>query len=462
MASAAQVCANRSNAQKSTGPRTPEGKAVVAQNAVKHGLLAREGVLRGEDPEEFERHREALLEQLNPAGPLEAILAARIVDLTWRLQRAAQDQNETFGALYDRHTAGTPEPAGPAERGATLGRMILEDCERGAVLERLLRCERRIEGSLFRNLNELRRVHDQGRKADLEAASTLARWREEDDQARKTRAFARPRPVADMPAEDEMCETNPIGPGPQVSQAQWDTAVMSDWPPDGLWKTNPISGAPRGTGILPVNPDHGRDAHTTHGQDAHATELPDWGSTNRPVGQSCQTNPICVEPEVSQVLCGTEVRSDSASNGLRKTNPISEEAAGARACETTPIVEEVRVPGPGASDLTPDPRPLTPGRLCETNPIPGDPTAGWSAACGGPTSRGGEVASREARTDSAKQSQFVANSLSGQGLHAAGRPSAGRPSLRPAVLALPLVGSAKQSRNGTGSPGGALARSVGH
>ena len=121
MASEAQVAANRLNAQKSTGPRTAEGKAVVAQNAVKHGLLAREGVLRGEDREEFERHREALLEELNPTGALEVILAARIVDLTWRLHRAAQDQNETFGALYDRHTAGLrPGEAGlcPGEAGA--------------------------------------------------------------------------------------------------------------------------------------------------------------------------------------------------------------------------------------------------------------------------------------------------------------------------------------------------------
>lgn len=118
MASEAQVAANRLNAQKSSGPRTAEGKAVVAQNAVKHGLLAREGLLRGEDGEEFARHREALMEELNPTGALEVILAARIVDLTWRLRRVAQDRSETFGALYDRHTAGAPEPAGPAERGA--------------------------------------------------------------------------------------------------------------------------------------------------------------------------------------------------------------------------------------------------------------------------------------------------------------------------------------------------------
>jgi hypothetical protein len=108
MATDAQVAANRLNAQKSTGPRTAAGKAVVAQNAVKHGLLAREGLLRGEDREEYEMHREALLEELNPAGVLETMLAARIVHLTWRLHRAAQDQDETFGALYDRTTGIRP------------------------------------------------------------------------------------------------------------------------------------------------------------------------------------------------------------------------------------------------------------------------------------------------------------------------------------------------------------------
>jgi hypothetical protein len=39
MTSERQAEANRQNATKSTGPRTPAGKAVVALNGTKHGLL---------------------------------------------------------------------------------------------------------------------------------------------------------------------------------------------------------------------------------------------------------------------------------------------------------------------------------------------------------------------------------------------------------------------------------------
>jgi len=53
MTSQARVSANRRNATKSTGPRTLEGKAIVAQNAIKHGLLARQDLITGEDPQEF-------------------------------------------------------------------------------------------------------------------------------------------------------------------------------------------------------------------------------------------------------------------------------------------------------------------------------------------------------------------------------------------------------------------------
>ncbi len=60
MSTKAQIKANKKNAQKSTGPRTAQGKAAVSQNAVKHGLFAVEPVIFDEDQAEFDFHREQM------------------------------------------------------------------------------------------------------------------------------------------------------------------------------------------------------------------------------------------------------------------------------------------------------------------------------------------------------------------------------------------------------------------
>ncbi len=53
MSTQKQIEANRRNAQKSTGPRTPEGRAAVHLNGVTHGLTAETLVLPGEDQSDF-------------------------------------------------------------------------------------------------------------------------------------------------------------------------------------------------------------------------------------------------------------------------------------------------------------------------------------------------------------------------------------------------------------------------
>src|SRR5205807_417954 len=50
MATIKQIEANRRNALKSTGPKTPGGKAAVRLNALRHGLRAHAVVLPGENP----------------------------------------------------------------------------------------------------------------------------------------------------------------------------------------------------------------------------------------------------------------------------------------------------------------------------------------------------------------------------------------------------------------------------
>jgi hypothetical protein len=54
MPSDRQLATNKKNAQKSTGPKTPEGRVAVRLNGVKHGLTAATLVLPGESESDFE------------------------------------------------------------------------------------------------------------------------------------------------------------------------------------------------------------------------------------------------------------------------------------------------------------------------------------------------------------------------------------------------------------------------
>ena len=87
MATEKQFEANRQNAQKSTGPKTPEGRAAVRLNGVKHGLTAETIVLRGESEADFASLLESLEAEHDPATPTEEALVVQLAMATWRLRR---------------------------------------------------------------------------------------------------------------------------------------------------------------------------------------------------------------------------------------------------------------------------------------------------------------------------------------------------------------------------------------
>ena len=96
MTSDKQFDANRQNALKSTGPKTPEGKAAVRLNALKHGLLSREVLLPGEDEEALRELGERLRAELQPVGELENLLVDRIIAAYWRLRRLGRVEAGIF------------------------------------------------------------------------------------------------------------------------------------------------------------------------------------------------------------------------------------------------------------------------------------------------------------------------------------------------------------------------------
>jgi hypothetical protein len=90
--------ANRENAKKSTGPKTPRGKAFSCRNALKHGLFVRrvsdfEALF--ENPNEYRDLLFGLRDHYQPIGVAEEIEVERIAICYWRLQRAWRFENAT-------------------------------------------------------------------------------------------------------------------------------------------------------------------------------------------------------------------------------------------------------------------------------------------------------------------------------------------------------------------------------
>jgi len=225
MATEAQVVANRLNAQKSTGPCTAEGKAVVAQNAVKHGLRTERAVIVGEDPGEFEFYRDEMLGELSPAGAMESMLAERVVCLSWRLRRAERVQNEAFDALLAKDAANplarltkSLRPRSDSGAGAeesALGRVAVHDFGNARVLDRLLMYERRIEHSLYKTMTGFQRLRLMRELEPVmeEPTRQSERWgKPQPTTATEKTTLEVARPGGDNPSR----QTNPIGRGGNV------------------------------------------------------------------------------------------------------------------------------------------------------------------------------------------------------------------------------------------------------
>jgi len=134
MLSAAQQTANTANAQFSTGPRTPEGKARSSQNALKHGLNARDLVIRADESEEFQLLQASLQDDLQPQGALEHDLFGQLVHAAWNIRRVRRLEADLARGPHDR----------------------LADNSCDQAFNRFARYHARFERSYFRCLRELR------------------------------------------------------------------------------------------------------------------------------------------------------------------------------------------------------------------------------------------------------------------------------------------------------------------
>lgn len=217
MTSEKQIAANRRNAMKSTGPRTPEGKRRVSRNALKHGLLSQELLIEGEDAEQFAAFRQGMLEQLEPEGELEHMLADRVIAAAWRLRRAVRMERgvveEGLRRERDAHATAPgifgdqPEPSPVTASVSTL-------CHTDTY-SKLSRYEAHIERGLYRALHELQRrqAARRGHRADPPRAldvgvdvSGLPAMGSETDSAKQSHSRAHPSPDHPPATADESAD----------------------------------------------------------------------------------------------------------------------------------------------------------------------------------------------------------------------------------------------------------------
>jgi hypothetical protein len=94
--SAKQHHANQRNAQHSTGPKTPEGKAAVRLNALTYGLRAREILLDDEDPEEYKQLWAELEAEWQPRTRTERLHLEQMATSQWWLARLAKRERSVY------------------------------------------------------------------------------------------------------------------------------------------------------------------------------------------------------------------------------------------------------------------------------------------------------------------------------------------------------------------------------
>ncbi len=176
MASAAQVAANKENAQR---PRTltEDTKESLRTRAVKHGLTAKlytNTVLQGEDQLAFNHMLQSLLAEATLGTTQEAMLIQVLAQTFWKMQRAS---NMEAGALNSGLAAAqlqlklSEKPKNDNELGEQLAFVLWEYAGK---LDTVRRYANAAERAFFRATKELAQLRKAGPQEQIGYVSQIA------------------------------------------------------------------------------------------------------------------------------------------------------------------------------------------------------------------------------------------------------------------------------------------------
>jgi hypothetical protein len=174
MISDKQLQANRNNAQKSTGPKTVEGRNRSRMNALRHGLTGQVTTMTEEERAAHEQFSQALIRALAPEGAMETQLAQRIATDSWRLNRASAIEDNLFALGLHQNAGQLCPDHEQVDAALTTARVFTQEPHQ---LQLLTLYEQRLNRALQQNLALLKSLQA-ARKAQraeemIEAANLL-------------------------------------------------------------------------------------------------------------------------------------------------------------------------------------------------------------------------------------------------------------------------------------------------
>lgn len=227
MATDKQIAANRENALKSTGPRTPQGKRRSSMNALKHGCASKRVIVPGEDPDDYEELLDSLWLTYSPRDGIEEVLVHQLTNLSWRIRRV--EHGEAMLGWYrfncvdiDRHLQ--RKLAAPPQDKEELNQYRL-----GRSLQDLTDSDGNSYTSLSRYSASLYRAHSQALR-DLETRRRMNRIQPEED-ARGLEAELDETPAVNDTVDGTIEATDPPpSPKPPAIETKPETSILQHEP----------------------------------------------------------------------------------------------------------------------------------------------------------------------------------------------------------------------------------------
>jgi hypothetical protein len=173
--SEAQLAANQANAQKSTGPRTPEGKNVSRLNGVRHRVTQQVMIMPEPQMEAYLEFHKAQQEAHAPANPIEKQLVQTIIDTQWRMNCGRAWELSLFADNHEKFADLIVTERPEVQAAMTAIRTLTNKANE---LKLLSLYEQRINRTLqtaFKQLKEMQEERKQREKTEMKEANLIAK-----------------------------------------------------------------------------------------------------------------------------------------------------------------------------------------------------------------------------------------------------------------------------------------------